>query len=179
MEIWKAISGYEGLYEVSSLGRVRSKDRFITNENDKTALHKGRVISPGKRPNGYLFVGLSKSGKRNLLAVHRLVAIEFLPCSNNETLQVNHINENKEDNRLENLEWCTAKENIRHSVNTGKQTGRNPNKRKKLTPEKVNQIVGLAQDGVTHRSIALKYGVSKTMITKVVNNQLWPHRQQS
>lgn len=110
IEEWKPVVGYEGLYEVSSLGRVRSLDRYVKN-NYSYWLRKGKVLSPEKNKDGYLLVSLCCNGKRYLRTVHRLVAEAFIPNPDNLP-EVNHINEDKSNNRVENLEWCTRKYNI-------------------------------------------------------------------
>lgn len=102
-EIWKDINGYEGLYQVSNIGRVRSLG------HDKW--HKGKILKPsfdGKHC--YLFVGLHKNGIIKQINVHRLVAIAFIPNPKNLPC-VNHINEIKTDNHAHNLEWCTIEYN--------------------------------------------------------------------
>lgn len=104
MEIYKVISNYPN-YEVSNLGNVRNK---------KT----GKVLKPGKDGDGYLHVVLCKEGKTKLFKVHRLVANAFLQNPNNKP-QINHINGIKTDNRLENLEWVTCSDNIKHAFRTG------------------------------------------------------------
>ena len=123
-EIWKDIIGYEGLYQVSSLGRVRSLDRY----DERNCFRKGKVLSPGIKPDGYLVVVLSCNGKHKTIKVHRLVAQAFIP--NPDGLpQVNHKNEDKSNNRVENLEWCDAKYNINfgtariRSINTKIKNG--------------------------------------------------------
>ena len=99
IEEWKPICGYEGLYEVSNLGKVKSLNYNHTKQE--------KILKFGKRPNGYLFVNLWKDKKRKPCSVHRLVAIAFIPNPNNlET--VNHIDENKLNNCVENLEWCSV-----------------------------------------------------------------------
>ena len=100
MEVWKDIEGYDGLYQVSSCGRVK---------NSRT----GRVLKAVKDIYGYLIVNLYKNGKRINYKVHRLVAQTFIPNPENKP-QVNHLDEDKENNHVENLEWCTAKENNNH-----------------------------------------------------------------
>jgi hypothetical protein len=104
-EIWKDVAGYEGIYLVSNLGRV------MRVKNNKSL----RLI---KTRSGYLRCGLCKDSVQKLYAVHRLVATAFLPNPENKS-QVNHINGNKEDNRMENLEWATPSENILHGYKNG------------------------------------------------------------
>ena len=107
-EIWKKIEGYEN-YEVSSEGRVRSLG------NDKT--RKTKILRLLMSSNGYLQVGLSKEGKKKFFSVHRLVAVTFVPNMFNLN-EVNHINEDKTDNRAENLMWCSRKENCNFGTRT-------------------------------------------------------------
>ena len=106
-EVFKAIEGYEGLYEVSNLGRVRSLDSY-----DRLGrLHKkGKILKPAIIKDGYLQVHLSKEGKKKTFMVHRLVAQAFIP--NPEGLPIiNHKDENPKNNRVENIEWCDYKYN--------------------------------------------------------------------
>lgn len=108
-EIWKPIKYYEGLYEVSNKGNVRSLDRYVTNGN-RYRLLKGKPMKTFPNSDGYLKINLYKNGQRKLYSVHRLVANAFianpknLPC-------IDHINTIRDDNRVENLRWCTNKEN--------------------------------------------------------------------
>ena len=114
-EIWRPIDGYEGLYEVSNTGLIRSLDRFVGNRNRI----KGKILSIKIEKNGYCSVALFKYGKMKRYLVHRLVAQEFIP--NTEGLpQVNHKDEDKTNNRVENLEWCTAKYNINYGSRLNK-----------------------------------------------------------
>lgn len=103
-EIWKDIAGYEGLYQVSNLGNVRSMN------------YRGHGITKNLVPKcnnaGRLWVELRKNGSGKCLLVHRLVAMAFIPNPNNYP-QINHIDENPKNNRVENLEWCTALYNVR------------------------------------------------------------------
>lgn len=105
-EIWKDIEGYEGLYQVSNLGRVK---RVNTNR-----ILKGNTDSPG-----YLQVGLCKKGIRHANRIHRLVAHAFIPNPENK-LELNHIDEDKTNNRVDNLEWSTRKENINYGTRNEK-----------------------------------------------------------
>jgi hypothetical protein len=114
-EIWKDCKHYEGLYEVSNLGRVRSLDRYVANSGKSERLTKGRIISQHSGSSGYLQVGLSKNGKTKYELVHRLVALAFL--ENPENLpQVNHKDECKTNNEVSNLEWCDRKYNLNYGT---------------------------------------------------------------
>lgn len=109
-EKWKPVRGYEGLYEVSNLGSVRSLPR----QAGKFRI-KGRVLKQAKGRTGYLLVGLSKDGITKTVGVHRLVAEAFVENPEHKET-VNHINEDKADNRANNLEWLTLRENIHYGT---------------------------------------------------------------
>lgn len=104
-EIWKDIEGYEGLYAVSNMGRVKSYDKWIERKSDKGYLMPGRMMKLVKITNGYLTVSVRKNGNVKVLYVHRLVAKAFIDNPNGYD-EVNHIDENKENNTVDNLEWC-------------------------------------------------------------------------
>ncbi|ADI23905.1 HNH endonuclease family protein [Enterococcus phage EFRM31] len=104
IEEWKDIKGYEGLYQVSNLGRVKS-----------LKFGKERILKTGVDRYGYISVNLYKNNKRKLCKVHRLVAQAFIPNHENKP-QVNHIDEDKTNNMVSNLEWVTAKENVNHGT---------------------------------------------------------------
>ena len=120
-ELWGDVLGFEGFYEVSSLGRVRSCPRvssWTLKESGTVVMRDVRptIITPSRDKDGYLILGLKVGGRRYNKKVHRLVAEAFIP--NPEDLpQVNHKNLVRGDNKVENLEWCTCKGNLNHTSN--------------------------------------------------------------
>lgn len=116
-ERWLPIKGYEDFYHISNLGRVKSLPRKIETRPGVIALFKGKILSmTGKR--NYLRVTLSKNGTQNVKTIHRLVAETFIPNINNKKC-VNHIDGDKHNNNVSNLEWCTYKENTHHAIMIG------------------------------------------------------------
>lgn len=118
METWKPVVGYEGFYEVSDLGRVRSVPRELAKRKPcwKTGYRKkGQLIKPQKRPNGYLFVNLHKDGIKRMANIHRLVAEAFIE-NPRKCAFVNHKDESRDNNAADNLEWCTHKENCNYGT---------------------------------------------------------------
>ena len=115
-EVWKDIAGYEGLYQVSNFGRVKSLDREKSNGTGVYIL-KGKIKTANER-RGYLGTQLYKNHKLKNVYVHRLVAEAFIPNTDGQET-INHINGNKLDNRVENLEWVSNAENVKHAFQTG------------------------------------------------------------
>jgi len=113
-EIWKTIEGYEGIYKVSNLGRVKSETHYCKGRLG-SGRQNGRILKPCKWGKGYLKVSLMLNKVRFTTSPHRLVAKAFIPNPLNKP-QVNHINGIKTDKRVENLEWCTNQENILHYI---------------------------------------------------------------
>lgn len=111
-EQWKEIEGFEGYYQISSFGRVKSVERYIQQKDGMKRPYKipEKILKPKMKYNGYLGVGLAMGGKVQNSLIHRLVAAAFIP--NPDGLpEVNHKNEDKKDNRVENLEWCSVSYN--------------------------------------------------------------------
>lgn len=116
MEIWKEVVGYEGIYEVSNMGRVKVLEKnIVSNLKHNTGYYKKyeKILKQRKDINGYNKVGLTKDMKQKGMLIHRIVSIAFLSNPLNKRT-VNHKNGIKTDNRVENLEWATYKENIQH-----------------------------------------------------------------
>lgn len=123
-EIWKDIPGYEGKYQASTLGRIRSLDHyseeFINNGVPCRQFRSGKIMKGTPDEDGYLDIALHVSkGKYKYYKVHRLIALTFIPTSDT-SLQIDHLNCVKDDNRVENLEWVTCKDNINRAWEAGR-----------------------------------------------------------
>ena len=116
-EIWKDIKGYEGLYKVSNLGRIKSLERKVWNRF-QYVIKKERILEPRYNGKGYVTYALFKTGKRKEFKGHWLVLSNFVENIENKP-QINHINGKKDDNRVSNLEWCTNSENQKHAIANG------------------------------------------------------------
>lgn len=120
MELWKFIPGYEHYYQASTSGKIKSLKRYVHQSNGITRIQNERILKQRKDKDGYLTVELNKNGKRKFCRVNRLIALTFIP--NDDPIhktQVNHINEfEKNNNNINNLEWCTPKENTNYGTRT-------------------------------------------------------------
>ncbi len=170
-EIWKDIIGYEGYYQVSDLGRVRSPDRKVVSFSRRWNVEfertfKGRTLKPFNSP--YPTVDLKdRRCELKKIQVHRLVAQSFLP-SYTKSLQVNHKDGNKTNNNLGNLEMVTPSENSRHYLSQLK-TGN----RIKFCPDTVREVRKAKNTHPTE--LAKKYGVSITAIRSILKNKTWKY----
>lgn len=178
-EEWKDIPGYEGYYQVSNLGRVRSLDRAVRGggRNPGTVFLPGRILKPRKHSRGYLRMTLSKEGINSEFYIHRLVCTVFFGGIPKDR-EINHINGNKTDNRISNLEIVTRRQNTHHAVhvlktnNIGASGGRNP--AVKLKEKDVLEIRRLYATGkYTQRKLAKIYGVCFQNIHQIVRRKGW------
>ena len=125
MEQWKPVKGFEGWYEISDLGNIRSIDRVIDHKRDKTwdkpkvQINKGKMLTPQKNNKGYSYIMLYRNSKHYKRYIHRLVAEAFLPEPLKSYRVVNHIDGNPQNNAVGNLEWCTQKQNMNHAFDNG------------------------------------------------------------
>lgn len=140
MEVWKDVKGYEGLYQVSNLGQIKSLGRWVKHTGWR--FEEEKILKPSKTNAGYLYVQLSKNSIGKKFKVHRLVAEAFIPNPDNLPT-INHRNENKCDNRADNLEWMTVKDNSNYG-------SRNKNLSKTLLnhPTKSKPVIQYTIDGV-------------------------------
>lgn len=116
--IWKDIKGYEGYYQVNQNGQVKSLARIIVRSDGLKLNIKEKMLTPHKNLSGYLFVWLLRSGDKKGFALHRIVARVFIKNPESKPY-INHKNGIKTDNSIHNLEWCTARENTKHALDTG------------------------------------------------------------
>lgn len=181
MEIWKDIVGYEGMYQVSNFGNVRSVEREIEQldrmGNPCKMVYKGRVLKPSKRKNGYLCATFSKNNLLHRENIHRIVAKTFIPNPDNKP-QVNHKDSNKENNRVDNLEWVDNSGNQKHAFKYGGQKSlRGENAPwAKLTDEIVLEIrTRHAKGDISYRQLSIEYGLSREYTRRLVLGLNWNH----
>ena len=117
-EIWKDIKGYEGYYQISNMGNVKSLERTVTKSNGVVQIRKERIMNKRESTDGYYIAKLNVNNHSKSIAIHRLVAQHFIPNPDNLP-EVNHIDTNRKNNRVDNLEWCTHKDNVRYSADKG------------------------------------------------------------
>ncbi|TFV23365.1 hypothetical protein E4T75_10110 [Staphylococcus saprophyticus] len=170
-EIWKDIEGYEGLYMVSSHGRVWGCKRKI-------------IMKQRCNRDGYLKIGLRKNGGQKTFLSHRLVSLAFLPHVEGKKY-VNHVDENKTNNRLNNLEWCTARENNMHGTRTEKAVKKIKQTRKERNPwenavrNMSIPIVGINKDDIVFfksMNEAGRKGYCDSHISSCINGKRKTHK---
>lgn len=164
-EIWKDIAGYEGLYQVSNFGRVKS----LGNKSN----HKGAIILKQSDVQGYMCVGIRRDNGSKMVKVHRLVALAFIPNPECKT-QINHKDGDKHNNVVSNLEWVTCAENIAHAEKTGLR-----NHPEGIDPrsKKVKQIDVLSGEVVavyeSMHQMARETGFSRANVTRCINSETY------
>lgn len=180
VEFWKPVVRWEGLYEVSNLGRVRSVSRLIKKQDGSLQRFRAHLLTARKNGTGYLTVSLSdlSNGRKATARVHRLVAEAFIP--NPLALpEVNHIDSDRTNARVDNLEWVTPSQNRYHGYHFG--AVRLPHRKgeltnsAKLSPPKVIEIKELAFRGLSSRQIARRFDVDKSTVLRVLHGSTWAH----
>lgn len=140
-EIWKDVIGYEELYEISNLGRMKHKDTLVNDINNNRKIHiKERYMKPHLGKRGYYVYIVSKNNKKKHLPIHRLIATHFIQNPNNYPV-INHINGIKTDNRIENLEWCTYSHNSKEAFRLGLQKTNYENSRFKKYNDSIKKKI--------------------------------------
>lgn len=169
-EIWKDVEGYEGLYQVSNLGRIRSLDHDVIHISH----YKGSILKPDTSDRyPYPNLTLCKPNPRRTIRknLHRLIAETFIPNPLRKPY-VNHIDGNKANNRIENLEWTTPSENQQHAFRIGLRQVGEKVKNAKLTDNIVREI---RVSPLGKYKLAKKFSVSPTVIHRIRNGQGWRH----
>lgn len=164
-EIWKPVKGYEGLYEVSDQGRVRSIVRQVNGRGSGTHKAGGRMIKPFNR---YAYIGIvmSKENKARQYYLHRVVAEAFIPNPDNKP-EVNHIDGDKFNNNASNLEWVSHSENGKHAYKIGLRTkrGGTPSKKVRVT------TLGFYKDFDSIADAANFFGISQSSISRCCSGE--------
>lgn len=147
-EIWKDIKGYEGLYQISNFGNVKSLERKIISPNGVVYTRRERIMAKRESTDGYYIAKLNVNKHSKSIAIHILVAEHFLPNPNNYP-EVNHLDCNRKNNRADNLEWCTHQYNVQYSKLLGHYKGKtgkdNPNYNNHTLREKYKNNPELAK----------------------------------
>lgn len=172
MEKWKSVAGYEGIYEVSDIGRLKSLSRKIKCRNGMITTVNEKIMKQRVDHEGYFTICLYKNKKGFHTKVSRIVAIAFIDNPESKP-QVNHIDGNKSNNVADNLEWTTASENMKHAYRTGlKDTHGERHPSNKLTEIDVVKIKRLSST-TTGASLARIYNVSDATISNIVRGKSW------
>lgn len=168
-ELWRDVVGFEGFYQVSNHGRVKSLDRQVFYIDGRVRTFYGQILKLRLDSKGYYFVTLIKPGFKIQQRVHRLVAESFILNFQNKPC-VNHKNSNRKDNIVDNLEWVTHKENTQHAIKKGLlyKPG------KKLDVEKINLIKKMYNSGTfTQQGLANIFSLSQSQISRIVGGKNW------
>lgn len=174
-EEWRDVPGYEGIYQVSSLGRVIRRPRFVLTKNGCFRLHNGGIVG-GKNTRGYIEVRLSREGKVRTRNVHALVCAAFHGPKPGPEYHAAHNDGSRDNNLPSNLRWATPKSNAEDRAIHGTQTRGEEAFAAKLTRDDIVAIRashrGHYGEGVR---LARQYGVSGAQISHIVKNQHWRH----
>jgi hypothetical protein len=162
---WLDVDGFEGYYKISNTGDVMSLDRVVYYADGRVGNYKGKKLSPTVCRYGYPRVVLQMGDQKLQTSVHRLVAKAFL--ENKDCLtHVNHINEDREDNRSSNLEWCTHRENLIHSMKYGDE-----HKRSKVTLEQIEEMRLMVSGGAYQKEVGALYGITQSHLSRLLRGQ--------
>jgi len=164
-EIWKNIIGYEGRYMVSNFGNVKSLFKY--SDNKKESREKNIYI--GSDGSGYPVVTLRNNGKRLIKSIHRLVAEAFIPKQENKDI-VNHIDGNKKNNNVDNLEWCDKRDNMIHAMEylgINRDGELNPNF--KYTNNQIEELISLHKKGNSVYFCYKKLNINKNSAYRIIN----------
>ena len=172
-ETWRDVVGWDGLYAISNIGRIKSLYRTVSNSIRKRAVYQEMLKTAYLANNGYYMVGFNRAEIKKTFLVHRLVAIAFLPNPENKKT-VNHKNGIKTDNRVENLEWVTSSENNKHAFDTGLKFG-NGGAKCPLTKYSEKLIMDIRASTKSHSQTARDYNMSVSNVMAIRKRITWKH----
>jgi len=176
-EIWKPVVGYEGTYEVSNQGRVKSLARYKKGKVGP-CWHEEKMMKTPLHHSGYVHCALRRNGKSTSFTIHRLVALAHIPNPDNKP-QVNHKDSNRANNHVSNLEWCTMSENMLHGYMHGNKKAyprygeKNP--ACKLTEKQVKEIRELYKNGKLLSQIGAIYNMCEGSVYNITSRKSWKH----
>lgn len=171
MEKWKDVIGYEGIYQISNSGRLKSMRRKV---KGRRGVLSEKIMAPCFNGHYYHYT-LCKNDTIKILLAHRLVGLHFVPNPEKKPC-INHLDGDKLNNNDWNLEWSTIGENTRHAINVlGLVLGGEKHHAAKLTERKVLKILSLANSGCTQNELATKFGVSNKNIGYIIRRKTWKH----
>jgi len=160
--IWNDIPGLQGFYSASNTGFVRRNAGIVKGKDGRTMNISEKVLKPSQRDHGYLSVNICINAKQKPTFVHRLVALAFLDNPESKPF-INHLDNNPDNNNIGNLEWCTQKENMQHSLKQGRMSIPTS---ATTDPQKLVEIRLLVSQGVSKREISRRLNVCRNTITK-------------
>ena len=178
-ESWKDIPGFEGKYQISNRGRIKSLDREGISRNGRRYHRTERILKTSPNTSGYPSVvvdnGVDSSGRRKVTVLHphRLVAELFIPNDHNKR-EVNHKDGIKTNNNVDNLEWVTPSENVQHAFNTGlavAKKGVDANRAKIKSNDEIHAIKDEFYQGGTLRDVGKTHGISSTEVSAIINGK--------
>jgi hypothetical protein len=182
-EIWLPVKDYEGVYSVSSRGRIRSEDRVSKvppsriKKVEHTCVHYSQEMKLSPHRDGYLKISLCLDDVRRTPQVHRLVASAFIPNPLNLP-QVNHKDGCKTNNCKDNLEWVSRSENIKHAYSTGLMDTRGEkNSRHKFTEAQILECLKLLKDGLSGAEAGRRVGIPMKTVSRLKRGKSWKHLQ--
>lgn len=162
---WKEVKGYEGRYIISNYGEVISLPRYKNNKSKLQYVEPKEILQYVNKNNGYIYVMLCKNGKQKNIRLHRLVAEAFIPNSEN-LLQINHIDGNKQNNKVNNLEWCNQSQNEIHAYKLGLIKNRN-----KIKVRQYDLDDNFIKEFESMKEASKETGVSISNISQCINNK--------
>lgn len=165
MEVWKQIEGYEGIYEISNLGNVKSLSRLVNNHSGFKKQLKEKILKNHISKTGYFVTDLKNNNERKTFKIHRLIAFAFIDKVIGKEY-VNHIDGNKLNNNIDNLEWCTIQENNKHAEKLGLKNDSGINNSKSKL--KIEDVFFIRNSNLKLKELSNIYNLNESTISKII-----------